>query len=200
MRIHFRGEEVQQLSWSSGHGKGQAGRRNLGQVRQQDSSSSMWAGGRQGGVHRSASALGPMHLNTSSAQAPPVVSSCLRLCDRAGEPGYSPPPCPSSEQTIRSQLCKHTGWLTGCSYAQAATRWEPTSHIEVSMQIEAHLMLYCELFDTCKSLSRGPVSWCYPHSSKNSLGIICQKTGLSHRSHRRVCLYYSHNWSDCNTL
>lgn len=43
----------------------------------------VWAGEVQGGVHRVASALGPMHLNTSSAQAPPEVSSCPHLYDRA---------------------------------------------------------------------------------------------------------------------
>lgn len=43
----------------------------------------VWAGEMQGGVHTVASALGPIHLNTSSAQAPPVVSSCPHLYDRA---------------------------------------------------------------------------------------------------------------------
>lgn len=65
--------------------------------------------------------------------------------------------------------------------------------------INAHLMSYCEVFNTCKSLSWGPVSWRYPHSSQNSTGIACQKMWLSHRIHSKVCLYYSHNWWDCNT-
>ena len=157
MRIHFRGEELQQLSWSSGHGKGQAGRRNLGQVRQEDLSSSVWAGGgKQGGVHVFASALGPMHLNTSSAQAPPVVSSCLRQSRGAWLLAAALPFLQANNKVQIMQTRGLTHGLLTCpsDYKMRAHHF----NMRIFNAIKAHLMLYCEVFNTCKSLSQGPVS------------------------------------------
>lgn len=151
MRIHFRGEQQQQLPWSSGDGKGQAGRRNLEWVRQQHQPSAP-GGGRLGGAQASASSLGSIRLTTSSDQAPQVVSSLTHLHDRPGEPGCSPPSCPSFKQTVRSQLCKRTGWLTCYSRGQVATRWGATTPTqEASTQWKCALPCTVKLWVSTKA-------------------------------------------------
>lgn len=201
MRIYFRGEELQQLSQSSGHRKGQAGRRNLGQVRQQDLSSSVWAGGgKQGWVHAFASALGPMHLNIA---LPRLLGGFLlpapaRQSQGAWLLASTLPFLQANNKVPIMQTRRLTHGVLTCpsGYKMRAHRFNMGGF----NAIKAHLMLQCEVFNTCKSLFQGPVSWCYPHSSQKGMGIVCQKTGLSHGIHRRVRLYYSHNWCDCNTV
>lgn len=103
---------------------------------------------------------------------------------------------PANKKVPIMQTCALTHGLLMC---QVATRWEPLFNEGRSSAIKTHLMWYCKVLNTCKSLSWGLEGWYYPHSSQNSRGIVCQKTGLSHRIHRRVCLCYSHKWWDCNT-
>lgn len=79
----------------------------------------VWAGQRQGGVHTVASALGPRHLNTSSAQAPPVVSSCPHLYDRARKPHLALPPS-------KQEGPNYANMQIDSQDAHMATRWEPT--------------------------------------------------------------------------
>lgn len=192
MRIHFRGEELWQLSRSF---RPQAG-----------------AGGEE---EPRAGQAAELVIQLVGRRREAGRGSHVRLCPRHHAPQWQLCPSSSSSFLLSAPVQQSQGaWLLATTLPFLQTNNKVpvkqtcgltrVAHVPTGCKmrahrfnlgsfnaIQAHLMSCCEVFNTCKSLSWGPARWHYPHSSQNGTGIICQKTGLSHSIQRRVRLPYS---------